>query len=115
MFTGVLEETGDVVMVKFALDCPAETVTLAGTCAAVLSLERVTTAPPEGATPFSVTVPVEDEPPATAAGFSARLLTPPASELTVSVAALLVTEPAELLTITSNADPLSAVVVAGVT
>jgi hypothetical protein len=35
------------------------------------------------------------------------------AEFTVSVAVLLVTEPAELLTITSKVDPLSAVVVAG--
>ena len=33
---------------------------------------------------------------------------------TVSVAVLLVTEPAELLTTTSNVEPLSAVAVAGV-
>lgn len=35
------------------------------------------------------------------------------AEFTVSVAVLLVTEPAELLTITSKVDPLSAVVVVG--
>jgi hypothetical protein len=37
------------------------------------------------------------------------------AEFTVSVAVLLVTEPAELLTITSKVDPLSAVVVVGMT
>jgi len=38
----------------------------------------------------------------------------PAAPVTVSVAALLVTLPAELLTITVNCDPLSDVAVAGV-
>jgi hypothetical protein len=69
MLSEVLEETADVVTVKFVLDCPAGTVTLAGTCAAALLLERLTTAPFAGATPFRFTVPVEDEPP-TAVGFN---------------------------------------------
>jgi hypothetical protein len=44
-------------------------VTLAGTCAAeMLLLDKVTTAPPAGAAPFKVTVPVELFPPTTDVG-----------------------------------------------
>jgi hypothetical protein len=52
---------------------PADTVTLAGTVAVEeLSLDNDTTAPPEGAGPFSVTVPVEGLPPTTLDGFKER-------------------------------------------
>jgi len=66
----------------------AGTVTLAGTVAAeVLLLPRVTTVPPEGAEPFSVTVPVELAlPPTTLAGFSVKEVKPVAAGFTVSVA-----------------------------
>jgi hypothetical protein len=61
--------TAKVVTVKVAVVTPAETVTLAGTVAAdVLLLVSITTAPPVGAAPFSVTVPVEGVPPVTVAG-----------------------------------------------
>jgi hypothetical protein len=56
---------------KVAVVAPAGTVTLplGGTVAAVLLLERETTAPPLGAGPFRVTVPVEGVPPVTVVGF----------------------------------------------
>ena len=64
------------VIVNTAVVALAGTVTLAGTCAAlVLLLERVTTAPPAGAGPFKVTVPVEVAPPGTEAGLSVVELT----------------------------------------
>jgi hypothetical protein len=44
-------------------------VTFKGTCAAALLLERLTTAPPLGATLLSVTLPVEPCPAVTVAGF----------------------------------------------
>jgi hypothetical protein len=61
------------------------TVTLAGTVATdVLLLVIVTTAPLPGAGPFRVTVPVDELPPRTDAGFSVTEL---------SVAAMTVNEP----------------------
>src|SRR2546425_13131379 len=58
--------TALVVTVNVTLVAPTGTVTLAGTVAAELLLDSVTCAPPSGAGPFSVTVPVElpvDAPP----------------------------------------------------
>jgi hypothetical protein len=57
--------------VKVALVAPAGTVTLEGTEAAPLLLESATCAPPAGAGPFSVTLPVEfpSGPPITVLGF----------------------------------------------
>jgi len=64
-----LVATGLVVTVNVAVVAPATTVTLAGTCAAgVLLRDRVTTAPPAGAGPLNVTVPVEEVPPITEVG-----------------------------------------------
>ena len=64
-------KTIDVFTVKVALVLPAGTVTLEGTLAAPLLLESVTCAPPAGAAPLSVTVPVEDcTPPTTLVGFN---------------------------------------------
>ena len=59
-----------VVTVKVAEVEPPETVTLAGTWAAVvLLLDSATLAPPVGAAPLSVTVPVDEAPPVTLVGF----------------------------------------------
>src|SRR3989441_3471565 len=60
-----------VVTVSVTLVAPAGTVTLAGTVAAVLSLDSVTCAPPAGAGPSSVAVPVELLPPVTVVGLTA--------------------------------------------
>ncbi len=63
--------TALVLIVKFALLLPAGTVTLEGTLAAALLLESVTCAPPAGAGPLNVTVPVDDcVPPVTLVGFN---------------------------------------------
>jgi hypothetical protein len=68
----VEKTTTDVFTAKVALLVPARTVTLAGTVAAALSLDRETTTPSPGAGPLSVTVPVDEPsgPPTTLAGIS---------------------------------------------
>ena len=71
MVTAVDAETALVATVNAALVAPAAIVTLAGTLAAVvLLLESATCAPPTGAGPLSVTVPVDEFPPTTLVGFS---------------------------------------------
>jgi hypothetical protein len=63
--------TADVLTLKVAVLAPAGTVTLDGTLAAPLLLESMTCAPPAGAGPLRVTVPVDDcTPPITLVGFS---------------------------------------------
>ncbi len=62
--------TALVLTVNVALVAPATTATLEGTRAAPLLLESATVAPPAGAAPLSVTVPVEELPPVTLVGFS---------------------------------------------
>jgi len=60
-----------VLTVKVAVVPPPGTVTLAGTVAApVLLLDSDTTAPPLGAGPLSVTVPVDELPPVTLDGLT---------------------------------------------
>jgi hypothetical protein len=67
----VERRTMEVFTVKVALVAPAGTNTLEGTPAAPLLLESMTCAPPAGAGPLSVTVPVEVcRPPITLVGFS---------------------------------------------
>jgi hypothetical protein len=72
MLTVVDASTALVLTVNVALVAPAATVTLDGTlAAAVLLLDSATAAPPDGAAPLSVTVPVEDcVPPTTLVGFT---------------------------------------------
>jgi hypothetical protein len=60
-----------VLTVNATLVAPAATVTLDGTLAAVVLLvESATIAPPAGAAPLNVTVPVEEFPPVTLVGFT---------------------------------------------
>ena len=71
MVTGVDTVTALVLTVNVALLAPAATVTLAGTVAVDVLLERATAAPPVRAGPLSVTVPVEDcAPPVALVGFT---------------------------------------------
>lgn len=65
----VLLATAVVVTVNVVLVVPAATVTLAGTCAEPLFEDSATAAPPAGAGPFRVTVPVELLPPTKLVGF----------------------------------------------
>lgn len=70
MVTVVTAPTALVEMGNVALVWLSSTVTVAGTCAAALSLERLTTAPPAGAALVRLTVPVEDWPPVTLDGLA---------------------------------------------
>ena len=98
---------------KVALVAPAGTVTLDGTLAAPLLLESVACAPPAGAAPLSVTVPVEDcVPPTTLVGFSVSEETVgSAGGITVSVA-VCVTPPKDTVMVTV-VDVLTALVLTG--
>jgi hypothetical protein len=71
MVTGVATLTELEVTVNVAEVAPVATVTLAGTVAADPLLDRATTAPPVGAAPLRVTVPVDGDPPLTVAGLTA--------------------------------------------
>lgn len=87
--TFVFDDTRCVLTVNVALVCPACTVTLDGTVATeVLLLKRLTFAPPEGAAPVNVTVPVELLPPLTLVGFSVsdESATPPLAGVIASEA-----------------------------
>ncbi len=64
------EATALVLTTNVALVAPAAIVTLGGMLAAPLLLESATCAPPVGAAPLNVTVPVEEFPPTTLVGFS---------------------------------------------
>ena len=66
-------KTTDVLTGNVALVVPAATRTLAGTLAAKLLLDSATLAPPVGAGPLSLTVPVDDcNPPTTLVGLNVR-------------------------------------------
>lgn len=69
----VVELVVSVVIGKLACVAPAPTVTVEGTvAAAVLPLINAITAPPAGAAPLSVTVPVDEVPPIAEVGLRAR-------------------------------------------
>ena len=71
---------------KFTRSVPPATVTLAGrTTTWVLALVKVTTAPPDGARPFSTTVPVEELPPITSSGSRKNEVTWVAASVAVTV------------------------------
>jgi hypothetical protein len=72
---GVEVVTPLVVTWKVAVVAPAATVTLAGTTAAPLLLDKVTEAA-AAAAPVSVTVPVDEVPPVTVVGFSVTEVNP---------------------------------------
>src|SRR5438309_10114903 len=97
MVTAVDAVTVLVLTVNVALVAPAATVTLAGTvAAAVLVLESATCAPPAGAAPVNVTVPVEDcVPPITFVGLSVsdESMTAGGGAGTTGIEAVLVTPP----------------------
>jgi hypothetical protein len=86
--------TADVGIENDAVLAPPATVTVAGTVAAlVLLLDSDTVAPPCGATPESLTVPVAPEPPVTLCGLTETLCNvagggSPAGVVTVSVPVL---------------------------
>ena len=61
--TAIVPPTARVAIVNVALDEPAGTVTLAGTVTVSPLLDNATTAPPDGAGPVSVAVPVTESPP----------------------------------------------------
>jgi hypothetical protein len=87
--------------VKVALVAPAGMVTVPGTEHAALLSESVTTAPPAGAGPFRVTVPVEAcRPPMTLVGFRVSEVKTAGSTLSE---ALRVTPPADAETVTAVA------------
>lgn len=62
--------TASVLTLKFALDLPALTVTVAGTVAEELLLDSAIDMPPVGAGAVKATVPSEGLPPMTVLGFS---------------------------------------------
>jgi hypothetical protein len=82
--------TATVLTVKVAFFRPAGTTTLAGTVAAVFTVERVISAPSGGAAPLRVSVAVEDAGPTTVAGVKAIELR--AAGVTVRFAVLVTPE-----------------------
>jgi hypothetical protein len=97
---------------KLAVLAPAGTVTAGGTVAtAVLLLDNVTEAPPDGAADESVTVAVDEPPPVTLVGLkvSPEADGPVANGLTVSVAVFVTPAPEALIVTVVGADGLCVV------
>ena len=110
--TDVDDATPNVVTVNVAVEAPDATVTLAGTVAAAVTEDvRVTTAPPEGALPVSVTVPVELVPPRTLVG--ERVTDVRAAGVTVRVAVWVTPEKTPEI-VTGVEDPTPSVVTVNV-
>jgi hypothetical protein len=87
--TELLVATGAVVTLNVALVAFGAIVTLAGTlAAAILLLLRVTSAPPAGAGPFKVTIPVDEVPPRTEVGLTDIELS--VAAVTVKIAVLVI-------------------------
>ena len=76
MIAVTFEATATVLTGKVAVVIPDLTVTDSGTVAEVEVLESFTNAPPDGAGPVRVTVPVEDVPPSTVFGLRPTDATP---------------------------------------
>ena len=70
MSVDLFTATTFVVRLNVAAVRPAATMTVEGTCAMVFVVDSVTTAPPDGAAPVSLMVPVAPWPPKTVVGFS---------------------------------------------
>jgi hypothetical protein len=98
---------GTVVAVKVVEVKPAGTVTVAGTVTLVKLDVRVTIAPPAGAGPVNVTVPVEEAPPATLVG---ETLIPASLAAATSSVLVFVLEPsvAEIVTVSAVTSALVA-------
>src|SRR5213594_103750 len=110
MVTRVEEPTGLVLTVKVAVMPPVGTVTLAGTVATPgLLLDRLTTAPPLGAGPLSVTVPVEELPPVTLVGLRLSDESVGALAVTVKLLALVAVPPGVVTLIGPVVAPLGTV------
>jgi hypothetical protein len=95
--------TGVETIANEVLEVPAGTVTVVGTDALPLVLERVTWVPPVGAVPPSVTVPVAPWPPATALGDTVRALT--CSGVTVKLAVTGLFRVAVIVTVVGDVTP----------
>ena len=87
--------TAAVVTVNVADVCPAATVTVPGTIADELLDASAINKPPVGAGPLSVTVPVDDVPPATVVGFNTTDAT--SGDVTVSDALAVVEKAAAVI------------------
>ena len=89
MVAAAEEVTAVVVTVNVAVVLPAATITVAGTAAAALLLDKATEIPPLGAALVKVTAPVEDTPPVTLTGLRETEESAAGGAVTVRAAVLL--------------------------